>query len=237
MKKLLILALALSIALILSACGGDDSAEEQENQTTNNPSEQAQEPVEVTDEEKIEEDASVVNVNGKEVKGDKYNPIYMQVKTTMQQSGQDISNLDQIKEQTVNLLIEQELILQDAEKVGIEVSEEEVQTELDSIKEQSGEQLTTVLDQLQITEDQFKSQLNDDLITTEYMEQELEVEVTDKEVEEFYNQLKEQSGEEVGEMEELEEQIRQQIKMNKTQEKLMTKVEELQEQAEVEKLI
>ncbi|MFC2947872.1 SurA N-terminal domain-containing protein [Virgibacillus sediminis] len=236
MKKLLMFTLALLTTAVLAACGGDDSAKEGNQETPDNPSEQAQESVEVTEEEKVGEDESVVKVNDSEVTGEKYNPIYLQVKTTMQQSGEDISDKEKIKDLTLDLLVEQELILQDAERAGIEVTEEEVEQEYANIKEQSGDQLPAMLEQFQLTEEQFKSQLSDDLVTTKYMESELDVEVTDEEVEEMYNQLKGQN-EDVGELKELEEPIRQQLRSQKEQEQLMTKVEELKKEADVETLI
>ncbi|MFC3040176.1 SurA N-terminal domain-containing protein [Virgibacillus xinjiangensis] len=236
MKKLLMITLALAFAVVLAACGGEDAAEEGNQETPESTSEQAQESVEVTEKEKVDETESVAKVNDAEVTGEKYNPIYMQVKTTMQQSGQDISDHEKIKELTLDLLVDQELILQDAERAGIEVTEEEVDQQYKQIEEQSGDQLPTMLEQFQLTEEQFKDQLNNDLITSKYMESELNVEVTDQEVQEMYDQLTEQS-EEVGELKELEEPIRQQLRTQKEQEQLKAKVEELKEDADVETLI
>ncbi|PAV30583.1 hypothetical protein CIL05_05635 [Virgibacillus profundi] len=247
MKKFIMLALALSLAIVLAACA-DDSAEENEGseETEENTSEQEQEPsseqaqepepVEITDEEKVDEEAAVVSVNGDEIKGNKYNPIYSQLKMTMQQSGQDTSNLDQLKEQTINVLIEQQLIKQAAEDKGLEVTEEEVQSEFTTLKEENGEQLSAVLEQFQLTEENFKNQLADDLITQKFIDSELDTEVTDEEIKETYDQLKEQN-EEIGELETVEPQLKQSLKNQKVQEQLQVKVKELRENAEVETLI
>ncbi|OZU88988.1 hypothetical protein CIL03_08180 [Virgibacillus indicus] len=243
MKKIIMLAMALTLAIVLAACN-DDSAEENDNNQNSseesaseeNTPEQEQQPVEVTEEETIEDGTSVVNVNGDEVKGDKYNPIYKQVKMSMQQYGQDVSNLDQIKEQTINILIEQQLIKQAAADKGLEVSEEEVQSEFDTLKENNGEQLTAVLDQFQLTEENFKSQLADDLITQKYIDAELDIEVSEEEIQESYDKLKE-NNEEMQELDQIKEQLKQQLTNQKVQEQLQVKVDELKENAEVETLI
>lgn len=241
MKKFIILALALSLTIVLAACGGGDSSSEgSEGSNSENTEEQAQqsaqEPIEFTDEEKVAEDKSVADVNGTEIKGSKYNALYPQVKMSLQQGGQASGEQDQVKELTVNMLVEQELIKQAAENQGIEVTGEEVQSEYEAMEEQAGEQLASVLDQFHLTEEAFKNQLNNDLLTTKYIESEFDIEVTDEEVEEYYNQLAEQN-DQVGELAEVEDQIREQLTLSKTQEHLQTEVKELREQAEVETLI
>ncbi|WP_249871396.1 SurA N-terminal domain-containing protein [Oceanobacillus saliphilus] len=235
MKKLLMLLTTLTLAITLAACNNDDDVEESEN-TGTDTSEQAQQELEITEEEQLEDDTSVAVVNGEEIIGKDYNPIYSQVKTTMYQYGQDVSNLEMIQNQTVDILIEQTLIKQDAETAGIEVTEEEAEEELARIKEASNEeQFTALLEQYNMTEEDFKNQLVDDMITMKYVE-EFDTEVSDEEVQEYYDQLKEQN-EEIGELEEVEDQIREILVNEKQSEQLRAKVEELRETAEVETLI
>ncbi len=247
MKKLILLGFALTLAIVLAACNDDSSKESEENakeektQTEENAAgenEQAQQSTEITEEEKLDPETAVVSVNGTEVMGDSYNSVYSMLKTQMAGSGQDVSDTEVVKEQAVNVLIEQQLIRQEAETLGLEVTDEEVQSEFDTIKEENGEQLTAVLDQFQLSEDDFKRQLGDDLITNKYVESELDIKVTDKEVEEYYNKLKEQSGDqEVGKLEDLKPTIKNQITQQKTATELQSKVAELKEDAEVETLI
>ncbi|WP_121604493.1 SurA N-terminal domain-containing protein [Virgibacillus sp. Bac332] len=241
MKKIIMLGLALTLAIVLAACGDDnaegDKKKDEQTQEEGNTSKEGQEQqVKVTDKEKVEEGTAVASVNGDEIKGERYNPIYTQLKTQMAQYGQDVSDLDKLKEQTINVLVEQHLIRQDAASKGIKVSDKEVQSEFDSLKEENGDQLTAVLEQFNLTEDQFKRQLEDDLITTKYIDSQLEVKVTDKEVEEYYNQLKEQN-EEIGKLKDLKDQIKNQIKQQKTNEQLQKKVDKLKKDAKVETLI
>ncbi len=224
---------------MLAACNADDGQEDAQETGTDQVQEQEQpeqEPLEITDEERVDEETSVVSVNGQEVEGAKYNQIYTQIKTMMHQYGQDVSDTDLLKEQAISILVEQELINQEAEKKGIEVTEEEANEELETIKAETGDQFATILDQYQMDEEGFKNQLIDDLLTAKYMEQELDVEVTDKEVEEYYNQLKEQNGE-IGEFEEVEQDIKSLLQEQKQSEQLQARINELREEAEVETLI
>ncbi|MFC4024772.1 SurA N-terminal domain-containing protein [Oceanobacillus longus] len=235
MKKLLMILITLTVIISLAACG-DDETEESENTEDNTTSEQAQQELEITEEEKLDEDTSVAVVNGEEINGVDYNPIYSQVKTTMYQYGQDVSDHELIKNQTVDILVEQALIKQDAEKEGIEVTEEEAQEELNTIKETSSEEeFTALLDQYKMTEEDFQKQLMDDLITIKYVD-EFEAEVSDEEIQEYYDQLKGQN-EEIGELEEVEGQIKEILVNEKQSEQLRAKVEELKKDAEVETVL
>ncbi|CDQ41013.1 MULTISPECIES: SurA N-terminal domain-containing protein [Virgibacillus] len=245
MKKLILLGFTLTLAIVLAACGddnaeGDNSNEQATEQEQGSSSEegqqQQQQKVEVTDEEKVAADKAVASVNGEEIKGDRYNPTYSQLKITMGQYGQDVSDQEKLKEQAITVLVEQHLIREDAKSKGIEVSDKEVQSEFDTLKEQNGDQLTAAMEQFQLNEEQFKTMLKDDLITTKYIDSQLDIKVTDKEIEEYYNQIKEQN-QEIGELKDLEEQIKAQVEQQKTNEQLQAKVDELKKDAEVETLI
>lgn len=237
MKKQLMLVLTLLLALVLVACS-DDAEESKKDNADTDTEEQSPPEVEITEEEQAEDDAVVVDVNGNELLGDKYNNIYKQLKTMLHMYGQDTSDVDMLKEETISILVEQELIRQDAEENGIKVTEEEAQEEIDTIIETNGEEaLTAMLEQYELTEDEFRTQLIDDLTTVKYIEDQFEVEVTDEEIEEQYNLLKEQSEEEIGELKEYEELIRQNISEQKQGELLEGRITELKEDAKVETLI
>ncbi|GLO64875.1 SurA N-terminal domain-containing protein [Oceanobacillus kimchii] len=239
MKKWTLL-IILSLTMFLVACSDDEAeSDEQANQAENQEDQaQQQEPLEISDEEVVNEGESVVVVNGSEVNGTTYNAAYSLVKSMMHQSGQDTSDLDALKDQTVDFLVEQELMLQEANNVGIEVTDKELEEELKAYKESADEgQFNTMLEQLNMTEENFKNQLRYDLTTMEYVEQEFEVEVTDKEVEELYNQMTEQSEGEAQELSEVEDQLRASIEQQKQQQQYAQKVEELKESAEIDKKI
>lgn len=242
----MLLGVSLCLALVLAACGNDDDSAEKSDKKDDDqkqaeeqadPSEQAQEPVEISDKEKVDEKDPVVSVNGDEVKGDKYNSIYAQIKTSMQQYGQEVDDVDDLKDQTLDILVQQQLIKQDAADKGLETSDDEVEKEFKSLKEENGDQLTAMLDQFDLSEDEFKDQLADDIITNKYMDKELDVKVTDDEVKDYYDQLKEQSDEDVGELDDMKDMIKDQLEEQKGQEQLQDKVKELKKDAKIDKQI
>ncbi|WP_162800253.1 SurA N-terminal domain-containing protein [Oceanobacillus zhaokaii] len=236
MRKYITLALMLSIALLAAACS-DGTADKQESTPEDATSEQQKKELTFDNKERVAEDTSVVSVNGNEIKGDDYNSVYTRVKTMLHNYGQDVSDLDFIKEQTITLLVDEELIRQDAADKGIEVTEEEAQTELEAIKKETGEeQFNNMLEQFQMNEEDFKDQLINDLITVQYMDNQFEIEVTDEEIQEYYDKLKEQN-EEIEELAEIKERIESAIYSQKQSEQLQVKVEELRKDAEVETLI
>ncbi|SHH12436.1 SurA N-terminal domain-containing protein [Virgibacillus chiguensis] len=241
MKKWIIFAITITLVFLLAACGGDNeedkTAEQDEQQEEGNTEEGGEkpEPVKITDKEKVDDGETVVSVNGEEIKGDRYNPAYLQLKTMNTQFNQDV-NEDQLKKQTLDMLINQQLINQDAADKGIEVSNDDVQKEFDTIKKEGEDRLSTALEQFQLNEDQFKNMLRDNLITSQYLDAEFDIKVTDKEVEDYYKQMKEQN-EEIGKLEDVKDQIKQTLKDEKTNEQLQKRVDKLKEDADVETMI
>ena len=198
--------------------------------------EKSRQKVEITDKEKVSEDEVVASVNGEEIKGDRYNPTYSQLKITIGHYNQDVSDLDKLKEQTIDMLITQHLINTDAAKKGIEVTDKEVQKEFDKIKKENEDRLKTALEQFQMDEKQFKTMLKDNIITTEYTDKEFDVKVTDKEVKEYYNEIKEQS-EEVAKLDDLEEQIKTRLEQEKASAQLQKRIDDLKKDAEIKTLL
>ncbi|GEN88290.1 MULTISPECIES: SurA N-terminal domain-containing protein [Oceanobacillus] len=248
MKKFT-LTIMMIITMLLAACGNDDNNAEkkegdqqQENageQQEGAPEQQEQATPEFEDDEFLDEKEPVVSVNGEEVQGDAYNRAYPLVKSVMFQSGQDVEDTEALQDETIQFLVEQELIMQEATEAGVEVTDEEVQTELDAMKEAGEEQFQTTLDQLHLSEEQYAEQLEFDLATAKYMENEFDMEVTDEEVEEMYDQMAEQAGDqEIGELnDETRAQLEGMIVQNKQREQYAEKVNELKESAEIEELI
>src|SRR5699024_6440005 len=92
--------------------------------------------IEVTDEDIEEEklmaeDEVVATINEKEIMGSKYNPAYRERKELENLSTGPDQEIDkeQIKEITLEGLIGQELINQEAKELGIEVTDEDIEEE------------------------------------------------------------------------------------------------------------
>lgn len=242
------LVLALGLAITLAACSNDsNSASDSENDknTADKKSDKTAQPaqpaqVDISDKEKVDNDKVVSQINGKDVKGEQYNASYSQTKMLMSQNGQDLSDVEKVKEQTLDVITEQVLIKQDAKEQGIKVADKEVEAQLEKIKSEKPDQFKQVLKQYQLTEDAYKNQLTFELTLQKYMDQEIEVaEATDKEVQTYYDKLKEQGqgGQEVPELDAVKDQIKTAIVQQKQQVALSKKVETLKKDAEIEKMI
>lgn len=239
MKKMILFALTIALAMVLTACGGEESADQAEKESSKGTTEQASQEVKITDEEKVNSDKVVSQINGEKIKGEQYNASYAQTKTLMSQYGQDVSDTDKVKEQVLKVIVEQELLMQAAKKQGIEVTDKEVQKEFESIKKENADQFASVLKRYKLTEESYKDQLKFELTLKQYVKQEIEAaKVTDKEVNDYYAKLKEQSKDkELPKLEEIKEQIKTQLEQQKQTQKLQAKVEELKKNADIKHMI
>lgn len=133
-------------------------------------------------------------VNGKDVSMVKFDS---QVKTVLQQyASQGITiNADrkaQIRVKVLDNLIGQELLYQDAVKKGMKVSDDDIKTQLESIKKQfkDSAEYKDALKKQGITEDFLKKDLKMNLLLNEYINKTFkpQVTVTDDEEAAFYGQ-------------------------------------------------
>ncbi len=228
----------VSLATVLVACGNKTSDQDVNEATNTQTTEEVTtQEVEFNDHEKVDKDKVVANINDIEVTGEVYNSISVQTKIQLSQYGQDISDLEHIKELAIDGLINQEIIKQDAKRAGIVVSDDEITSEFEAIKSDNEEQFQTFLERYHLTERDFKNQLLFALIHDKYIEAELSpVEITDEEIKDVYNELK-KSNQEIADLEDVEEQLKRELIIQKEQEGLQTRIEELKKQATIEKYI
>jgi hypothetical protein len=253
MKKTVQLLLGLVLATtVLMACGNEateeeteepnqeatgetESTEESEAGTEKAPEETAGLDLDVTEAETYEADEVVLEVNGEEILGEAYNTAYIDTKRYLLQNNQDASDKDMLKQQTIQTLQSNTLVKQDAASMGITVTEEDVQTALEETKSQfeTEEAYQQALDQLAYTEAGFKASLQTQLLQQQYLEEAIDVEeVTDAEVEEYYNLVKEQS-DDVPPLEDVRDQIVTQLEQSKVQQAFRQKVTALMEEADI----
>ena len=196
-------ALAVTALLSLSACGGSDS-DSASADTSASPSESESSDAEAPAgaEPDLEGIPDVVaEVNGEEVTKDEFLPIYestfAQAAAQAQSTG-EAPDEDALKQQTVDDLVSTELLSQEAEARGIEVSDEDVDAELADIAEQnqlgSAEELLAAVVKQGVTEEQALEQVETQLMVEQLVaDEDGPVEPTDKELRALYAQVKQQA--------------------------------------------
>lgn len=219
MRKLLMSIFATVIAVGLVACGGD-SEEKKDVQFT------------ISDEEKYNENEKIATVNGEDIKGITYNLVYSQLKLHAQQLADEVS-LDELEEKTIESLIDRTLLMQEAKEQGISYSDEEVDQELLRLKEENEDILETILQQYQITEELFHEQLKFELTMEDFIVEEIEVEVTDAEIEEVYEEIKEEN-EDVPELVEIRDTLKFRIEGDKKQQALEQRISKIRDESDIE---
>src|SRR5690625_673657 len=110
MKKFLIGSVCFLLVFFLVACGKDKAKEEGNK-------------IELTEEEKLPDDQVVVIVNDTEINGAIYNSMYLQLKTIVTKPDGEVDKV-QLKNATIDAIVDKELFMQLAKKDGIERSEE-----------------------------------------------------------------------------------------------------------------
>lgn len=218
--------------LVISACGDkEDEAEEG----------QAPEPVEISEEELVDDKEVVATVNETEILGSQYNPAYRERKELENfnvESGKDIET-DKVKEITLEGLIGQELINQESKKLDIEVTDEDIQEELEILESQEGDVLDSLLEQFDWTQEDLEAQIRQDLTNNRYIEKTIDVEVTDEEAKKEYDRVKEETEDKdtVPDYDEVEDNVKLQMTQKKQNEELQKHIDKFKEEADIETLI
>src|SRR5699024_6148393 len=158
--------------------------------------------------------------------------IYAQLKSFATQSDQDVDQKE-IQELTMDSLIDRIVLLQYAKEEGIEVSEEEAEDEIDTIKSENEDNYKNIVDQFQMSEDGFNEQLRFELTLDKFKEKKIDEEVSDEELQEAYDELAEEN-EDVPQLDEVEDQLKTNLLDQKTNEALQKKSDEVKEDAEID---
>src|SRR5699024_1598010 len=129
-------------------------------------------------------------------------------KVQLFQLGEDVDDQDSVRERALDALVERELLKQDAEEKGVEISEEEIDSEIEEIKQEDDEQFKSFLDEYHFTESSFKMQLAFEMLYDRYVAEELlDTDVSEKELEGFYQEIKDEN-ENIVELEDVEDMLK-----------------------------
>ena len=193
---------AAASLLALSACGGssDDASSTKDATASESSSASADAGPEGGPDLSGIPDV-VAEVNGEEVTKDEFVPLYeaafQQAAAQAQSTGQ-APDEEQIKKQTADDLVSTELLAQEAESRGIEVSDDEVDAELETIAEQSqlgsADELLAAVEKNGMTEDQAREQVQMQVLVEKLVEDEDgSTTPTDEELRAIYAKAKQQA--------------------------------------------
>ncbi|HLQ71624.1 MAG TPA: SurA N-terminal domain-containing protein [Bacillota bacterium] len=247
MKKKWLLSIVLAgLLAILGACGSSDNNDNKNNDNNNNGEETAGE-ADMPEPDLDDIPDVVAEVNGESIEKDEFKNVYegqfQQMAMQAQMSGEEIDQ-DDLKKQTADLIINQELVLQEAENRDYEVSDDDVDELLKDIMEQQGaESKDDFFDQLEeqdVEKDDFMDDIKKQVMLNQLIDEEAgDTEPSDKEVKDFYEQYKEQQAqadvdeEDMESLDDLKPEIVEQLKKQKENEAMQTLVEKLREDGDI----
>ena len=242
------LMIILSLVLVLAACGTQESS----------GSESGNAEFELGD--------PIATVNGVTIHNGPYERAIQRMVISYEQQGLSFEGeygemiMEQISQQTLNQMIQIEVLVQEAEKHGLLPSDSDLLAEMDSFRNQydSDEDYQKALSDNLFTEDEFRSILREDLSIEALFDAMLpETVVTEEEVLQHYEDMvesiqlqidemraegKEFTTEELARMsppffEEIREELKAQLIQQKSQENQMEYLDALMEDSEIEVLI
>ncbi|MFC4022411.1 SurA N-terminal domain-containing protein [Oceanobacillus longus] len=257
-KWLLSLSIAV-LAVVVVACSDEDDTAEDNNENaqtqeeSNSDSEETPESEEGLEQPQMPEPDLegvpdvVAEVNGVEIPREEFETNYtgqfQQAAMQSQMTGQEVDQ-DQLKKQLAESMIGLELLKQEADRTNIEATEEDIDQTLDELAKQNGleskDEFLTALNEQGMGEEEVMSQLDLQVKVEKLIANEAgEIETTDEELEEIYDQFKAQQEEmngedaEVPSFEDMKPQLEQQVKGQQEAEAYQALVEKLREDADV----
>lgn len=237
MKKVGIFVGILTFALVLSACNGDQT--EQGSEESREGSEVEQGVNESIEKNYEDVPDPVANVNGEDIQKEDY---IMTIESIIAREGIDIESeeaaqfLPMIKQQAVQSLVNERLILRAAEDDGIEALEAEVQERLEPYLAQyeDEEALEETLNESGLTMDELLEELENIVKQEKYLDQRIEpVEVSEEEIQSAYEELQALYDEELPSFEDYRDELELNLQMEKEQEQITEIIEQLRAESEI----
>ncbi|HLQ97160.1 MAG TPA: SurA N-terminal domain-containing protein [Candidatus Dormibacteraeota bacterium] len=248
-KKWTFIVFTLFIMLALAACSSKDN-----NNNANGNENGNDNSNEVIDEALPEADLEgipdvVIEINGEDITKDDFSSMYeqqfQQQAMQAQMMGQDMNDIDQdeLKQQTAEIIIGQNLLIQEANNRIKDVSEDDINETIDKLLEQTGmeskDDLLAIFKEQGMDEKEFNSQIETQVKVDQLIvEISKDLEPTEEEMKETYDMIKAQqeemeSEEEFPDFDEIKSDIEMQLKEQKKAEETETLVESLREKADI----
>jgi len=237
---------AATSLLVLSACGGSSDDAPSDKGASASSSSSASADAGSADGPDLSGIPDVVaEVNGEEVTKEEFVPLYeaafQQAAAEAQTSGQ-APDEEQIKQQTADDLVSTELLAQEAEARGIEVSDDEVDAELEDIAKQSqlgsAEELLEAVAKNGMSEEQARDQVEAQVLVEQLVEDEDgSTTPTEKELREIYAAAKQQAagqqGQKIPPFAQVRDQIEEQARNEQVGKVAQALLEDLRKDADI----
>lgn len=190
-------ALTAAALLTLSACGGGSDAGD-DTSASSSPSADAEAGADGPSLDGIPD--VVAEVNGEEVTRDEFVPVYeasYQAAASQAQMTGEEPDEDALRKQALDDLVDTELLAQEADSRGIEVSDEDIDAELTDLAEQNGmksaDELLEAVAGQGLDEEQARDQVETQVMVEQLVVDENgPIEPTDKELRTIYDEAKAQ---------------------------------------------
>lgn len=251
-KKFLLSIAAVAAAFSLAACGadGDDEqatedapqSQEQGDQAMPEPElDNIPDVVAVVDEEEISGDAFAEN----------YEAQFQQLTMQAAMAGQE-PDQEQLKEQALEMMINSELLVDEAEEQGFSASDEDVDEYLADMAEanqvESSDALMEELEAQGLSEERIREDLHSQVMIDQVVDTLDVEEPSEEELQEMYDaqveqleamneQVEEDQAQEAPSFEELEPELEQQVTQQNENEAIATLLDDLRADAEIEILL
>jgi len=195
-------ALSVAAVLALSACSGsgsDSGDAAADSSSSDSPSAGTSDDGAAGPQPDLDAIPDVVaEVNGEEVTKDEFVPIYEAAfaqAASQAQMGGEAPDEEQLRKQTADDLVDTELLAQEAEARGLEVSDDDVDAELTELAEQNGmasaDELLEAVEQQGVSAEQARDQVETQVLVEQLVADENgPIEPTDKELRALYAQAK-----------------------------------------------
>ncbi len=246
MKKWLMMITAAATMSLVAACGDDNAEEAQEESAENQSGEMAEMP-----EPDLEDVPDVVaEVEDEEITKDEFEQVYtMQFQQTammQQMSGEEVDQ-DELKQQVVDGLVSEKLLVLEAENRDMEASEEEVDEIIGELTEMNGmeseDEFLSAMEESGMAEEELRSELANQVKVQQLISEEAgDTEPTEEEMKAAYDsqieareEIESESGEETEapEFEDVKPQIKDQLMREKEAQAAQALADQLREEADV----
>ncbi|WP_322536177.1 SurA N-terminal domain-containing protein [Bacillus altitudinis] len=251
MKKVSYTLIACLLSVGLAACSSNDAKQDKQNDSANSKEttqadqkeqqKQMEEMQKKLDAQKIDDQKVVATVNKDKITGSEYNSALSTIQGQLQQSGQDPTSKEgakAVKKQTIDALVGQELILQDAEKKGYKASDKQVDKQLKEEKKQfkDNAQFEEALKKSGLTMDQLKSDIADSIKYSQYVDKEIKsASVSEKDVKAYYDQYAEQmKKQKAPDFKDVKSQIKKQLESQEKQKEVQKEIDQLKKSAKID---